>query len=91
MEFAALLQLRRVEPDLRGDFRVPLGVGALAVLATLPVLLLIAAVGLEVQSRQIGLPGVLVATALGLLGPAAYPVLLRHRVREETARVAARS
>ena len=72
MEFAALIQLRRTEPDLRGSFRVPLGRPGLIVLATLPVLLLATGVALEVQSREIGLPGVLVAVLLAALGPIVY-------------------
>jgi amino acid transporter len=77
MEFAALLALRHREPGLRGSFRVPLGVPALAALASLPVLLIVAAVALEVRDRAIGLVGVLVAAAFGLAGPAIYPALRR--------------
>src|SRR3989441_9084969 len=61
LEFGALLQLRRAEPELRGAFRVPLGVPALTALGVLPILLIVSAVGLEIQSREIGLPGGLVA------------------------------
>src|SRR2546425_361398 len=50
LEFGALLQLRSREPELRGAFRVPVGLRALAGLALLPVLLLVTAVTLEVQS-----------------------------------------
>src|SRR5205807_471772 len=64
LEFAALIQLRRREPELRGSFRVPVGVPVLVGLAALPVLLLVVAVALEVRSHEIGLPGVLVAAAL---------------------------
>src|SRR5438046_2905574 len=64
LEFAALVRLRRTEPGLRGAFRVPVGVPLLVTLAALPLLLLSAGVALEVQSRTIGLPGVLVALVL---------------------------
>src|SRR5207248_875980 len=64
LEFGALLQLRRAEPELRGAFRVPLGVPALVVLGALPILLILSAVGLEIRSREVGLPGVLVAGLL---------------------------
>src|SRR5213078_3517814 len=61
LEFAALVRLRRAEPALRGAFRLPVGVAVLVALAALPILLLVVGVALEVQSRAIGLPGVLVA------------------------------
>jgi amino acid transporter len=80
LEFGALIQLRRAEPGLRGAFRVPAGVPALVALGSLPLLLLGAAVVLEVQSRAIGLPGVLVAGLLAAAGPAAYACLRRARV-----------
>ena len=75
LEFAALLRLRRREPHLRGAFRVPLGVPGLAALAALPLLLLVAAVGLEIRSREIALPGVIVAVLLAAVGPVAYAAL----------------
>src|SRR5713101_10202761 len=81
LEFAALIELRRVEPGLRGAFRVPAGVPALVALGSLPVLVLVAAVVLEVRSRAIGLPGVLVAGLLAVAGPGAYAGLrARSRV-----------
>jgi len=83
LEFAALLRLRRAEPGLRGAFRVPVGVPVLTVLAAFPVLLLAVAVALEVRSRTIGLPGVLVALCLAAAGPLAYAAL------QSRARVAA--
>jgi amino acid transporter len=83
LEFAALLQLRRAEPGLVGAFRVPLGRRALAVLAALPILLLVAGVTLEVRSRAIGLPGVLVAALLGVAGPLLYVALLERRRRDK--------
>jgi len=72
LEFGALLQLRSREPELRGTFRVPVGLPVLAGLALLPVLLLVAAVTLEVQSHAIGLPGVAVAVLLAAVGPLGY-------------------
>lgn len=79
MEFAALIHLRRAEPDLRGSFRVPLGRRGLIALAALPVLLLLTGVVLEVRSHEIGLPGVLIATALAALGPILYAATGRAR------------
>src|SRR5437016_3459045 len=87
LEFGALLRLRRAEPELRGAFRVPLGVPALAALGVLPILLILSAVGLEIQSREIGLPGVLVAGVLAAVGPVAYVAIGggRGKVKEGVA------
>ena len=41
LEFAALVRLRRAEPELRGAFRLPVGVAVLVALAALPILLLV--------------------------------------------------
>src|SRR3989441_12700610 len=79
--FAALVRLRRAEPGLRGAFRVPVGVPLLVTLAALPILLLIAGVALEVQSRTIGRPGVLVALGLAAVGPAVYAALVERARR----------
>jgi len=86
LEFAALVRLRRAEPGLRGAFRVPVGVPGLVALAALPILLLAAGVALEVQSRAIGLPGVVVAVALAAAGPPLYAGLLARRARTESRR-----
>jgi ethanolamine permease len=72
LEFAALVRLRRVEPELRGAFRVPVGLPLLVTLAALPLLLLVAGVALEVQSRAIG--------------PPVYAGLLSRRARLEPRR-----
>jgi len=72
MEFAALLKLRAAEPELRGAFRVPLPIPGLALLAALPILLIVAAVVLEIRSEEIGLPGVMAAVVLALAGPVWY-------------------
>src|SRR5437867_1566594 len=82
LEFAALVRLRRAEPELRGAFRVPLGVGALGVLAAFPLLLLALGVALEVRARATGLPGVVVAVSLTALGPAVYVALRARRARQ---------
>jgi amino acid transporter len=72
LEFAALLKLRHAEPDLRGAFRVPLPIPGLAVLAVLPIAVIVAAVALEIRSEDIGLPGVMAAAALAIAGPVWY-------------------
>jgi hypothetical protein len=60
----------------------------LVTLAALPILLLLAGVALEVRSRAIGLPGVLVAALLGLAGPVVYAGLATRRARLEARRTA---
>ena len=77
--------MRRREPGLRGTFRVPLGGAGLVLLAAPPILLLTGAVALELQSREIGLPGVVVAAGLALLGPLAYVLAGRRTVPEPAA------
>jgi len=79
LEFAALIRLRRAEPMLRGVFRVPLDVPWLVALASLPLLVLVAGLVLEVRSRAIGLPGVLVAVLLAMAGPPVYAGLRGRR------------
>jgi amino acid transporter len=74
LEFAALLKLRRSEPELRGSFRVPLGIPGLVMLAVMPILVIGLAVVLEIRSHEIGLPGVLAAVVLTLAGPVWYRV-----------------
>jgi len=51
---------------------VPLPIPGLAVLAALPILLIVTAVTLEVRSHEIGLPGVMAAVALAIAGPVWY-------------------
>jgi amino acid transporter len=79
LEFASLIRLRRAEPGLRGAFRVPLGVPWLVALASLPLVVLVAGLVLEVRSRAIGLPGVVVAVLLALAGPPVYAALRARR------------
>ena len=76
LEFAALLRFRHAEPELRGAFRVPLGIPGLSILAALPLLLIVSAVALEIRSEEIGLPGVITAVVLAVAGPIWY--LLRR-------------
>jgi amino acid transporter len=79
LEFGALLQLRAAEPELRGAFRIPLGIPALAALAACPIALIAVAVALEIRSHEIGLPGVAAAVVLALAGPVWYLVVLARR------------
>jgi amino acid transporter len=85
LEFAALLKLRHAEPNLRGAFRVPLSIPWLALLALLPIALIVGAVALEIRSEEIGLPGVVLAVALGLAGPLWYRAVPARWSRESPA------
>jgi amino acid transporter len=79
LEFGALLKLRAAEPELRGAFRVPLGIPGLALLSVCPIALIVVAVSLEIRSHEIGLPGVAAAAVLAVAGPLWYLVLLVRR------------
>jgi hypothetical protein len=77
LEFGALIRLRESEPDLRGPFRVPVGRAGLMALAALPIALILVGVRLELRDASGGLLGVLLAAALGLLGPMLYGLLMK--------------
>jgi amino acid transporter len=72
LEFGALLALRRREPELRGAFRIPLGTGGVAVLATLPMAVLLLVVVLSFADGEYGLPAVVGAAVAIALGPICY-------------------
>ena len=72
LEFGALIALRRREPELRGEFRIPLGTAGVTALAVLPMLILAVVVWLEIQDAEFGLPAVLGSLVAIGLGPVAY-------------------
>ena len=72
LEFGALIALRRKEPTLRGAFRIPIGRGGVIALATVPVLLLLGVVGMDVQDPDHGYPAVVSALVAAAFGPLAY-------------------
>ena len=72
LEFAALLQLRRREPALRGAFRLPLGLRGLSALVALPLAFFAVAVGLSLTDAEYGLPALGMAFGAAALGPLAY-------------------
>ncbi|MCX5767312.1 MAG: APC family permease [Gemmatimonadetes bacterium] len=77
LEFCALLALRRREPELRGVFRIPLGWGGVAAIATLPTLVLCVVVGLAVHDGELAMPS-LIGSAVGVaLGPLFYFIAKR--------------
>ena len=69
LEMASLVALRIKEPELRGSFRLPLGARAIAALATLPMLVLLLVVGLSIQDGEFGVPALIGAAVVALLGP----------------------
>ena len=56
LEFAALVRLRKTEPSLRGAFRIPLDRKGVAVLATLPMIVLIGVIAISLADGGYGLP-----------------------------------
>ncbi len=81
LEFAALLQLRRKEPALRGAFRLPLGLPGLSALVALPLAFFAVAVGLSLTDGEYGLPAVVAAGGAAALGPLAYAAASRKAPR----------
>lgn len=72
VEFAALVQFRRREPELRGAFRIPLGTTGVVMLASLPVAVLLLVIALGVRDGTYALPA-LIGSLIGVLaGPVLY-------------------
>ena len=79
LEFAALIQLRRAEPALRGSFRLPLGRAGLIALALCPMLILVGVTGIEISQGEFGGRALLIAVVLAALGPVIFSLLDRRR------------
>ena len=79
LEFAALIQLRRTEPELRGSFRLPLGRKGLVALALCPMLVLLAVTGIEFREGAYGGRALLIAVACAATGPVLFSWLDRRR------------
>jgi amino acid transporter len=81
LEFAALVRLRKTEPSLRGAFRIPLDRKGVAVLAALPMIVLIGVIAISLADGDYGLPAV-VGSALAIAaGPVIYRIA-RHRTTD---------
>ena len=83
MELGALVALRRKEPALRGSFRIPVGTAGVAMLAALPMAVLILVVWLSFADGEYGLPAVIGAGGAIALGPIAYAAARAHHRRVE--------
>jgi hypothetical protein len=81
LEFAALVQLRRTEPLLRGDFRIPLGTAGVAAVAALPLAVLLLVVALSLFDGEYGLPALIGAGVAIAAGPVVYRIARRRKSR----------
>jgi amino acid transporter len=81
LEFGALIQLRKTEPSLRGVFRIPLGRTGVAVLASMPMIVLVGVIGVSFADGEYGLPAV-IGTAIAIAaGPLMYRLAQRRSIR----------
>src|SRR5205814_10609074 len=78
LEFGALIQLRKTEPSLRGVFRIPLGRTGVAVLAGLPMLVLVGVVGVSFADGEYGWPAVTGTAVATVAGPLMYRLAQRR-------------
>ncbi|HEX8941815.1 MAG TPA: APC family permease [Gemmatimonadaceae bacterium] len=77
LEFGALVRLRRTEPNLRGAFRIPLQRRWVALLAAVPMAVLVGVVIIAFHDGEYGLPAVIGAAVAIVLGPIAYKAVSR--------------
>lgn len=77
LEFGALVRLRRTEPNLRGAFRIPLQRRWVALLAAVPMAILVGVVIIAFHDGEYGLPAVIGAAVAIVLGPIAYKAVSR--------------
>jgi amino acid transporter len=83
LEFGALVRLRRTEPELRGAFRIPLGRRGVAVLAAIPMAVLIGVVAISFRDGEYGLKAVVGAGVAIALGPAVFALASRGKRASE--------
>jgi amino acid transporter len=77
LEFGALVRLRKTEPDLRGAFRIPLGRRWVALLAAVPMVVLVGVVIISFRDGEYGLPALMGAGGAIVLGPIVYRLASR--------------
>ena len=81
LEFGALIQLRKTEPSLRGVFRIPLGRTGVAVLASLPMIVLVGVIAVSFADGEYGLPAVIGTAVAIAAGPLMYRLAQRRSTR----------
>lgn len=81
LEFAALVQLRKTEPALRGAFRIPVGRWGVILLAVMPMIILVAMIGISFRDGEYGFPAVVSTIVACVAGVIAYALGDRHRAR----------
>ncbi|MEO7042793.1 MAG: APC family permease [Gemmatimonadaceae bacterium] len=77
VEFAALIQFRLHQPELRGHFRIPTGTTGVVSLACLPVAILLLVIVLGVRDGTYALPALLGSLVGVLAGPLLYFLVRR--------------
>jgi amino acid transporter len=77
LEFGALVRLRKSEPELRGAFRIPLGRRWVALLAAVPMVVLVGVVVISFRDGEYGFPAVMGAGVAIVLGPIVYKLASR--------------
>jgi amino acid transporter len=77
LEFGALVRLRKTEPELRGTFRIPLGRPWVALLAAVPMVVLVGVVIISFRDGEYGVPAVMGAGVAIVLGPIMYRLASR--------------
>jgi amino acid transporter len=81
MEFGALIALRVKEPELRGDFRIPLNAPGVTVLSAIPATVLVIVVVLSLRDPEMGFPAIVGSIAAAAIGPVLYWIGDRSRRR----------
>ena len=78
LEFAALVALRRAEPELRGAFRIPVGTAGVVALTLLPMATLALDVALSITGGEYGPTAIGTSLAAAALGVPLYLALTRR-------------
>jgi amino acid transporter len=79
LEFGALIRLRKIEPSLRGVFRIPLGRAGVAILAALPMIVLIGVISISFTDGEYGLPAIIGTAVAIAVGPLMYRLARNRR------------